>query len=246
MLASSDPLSFDGPSFDGLWEALLQGGVARRPARRYLAELREHLDDLIAEERQAAADERDARVRALARLGSVDELAGAMSARREFRTWSAKAPVATWLIAPSLALAAGAALAMVGLVATATSLKHATGAPADLPAWMHGLAAGAVVFSNTLLPVLLGWALVVMAVRQRSPSRWPILGIVLLAAVGAAAQFNVTLPSATAHGEIGYSADFESLAEWSSYAGRLVLNLALTLFPYVALSLWRTPRVRSA
>ena len=36
-------------SFEPLMEALLRGGVARRPARRYLAELQDHLDDLIAE-----------------------------------------------------------------------------------------------------------------------------------------------------------------------------------------------------
>jgi hypothetical protein len=45
-------------------------------------------------------------------------------------------------------------------------------------------------------------------------------------------QLDVTLPSATGHGEIG-------LAPWAGFAGRLALNLVLTLSPYAGLRLWR-------
>ena len=93
-------------SFDPLRRRLLEGGVRQRPARRYLAELKDHLDDLIAEERRAMSDPREAETRALSRLGSFDMLAEAMIERREFQTWGRKAPVAAYLIAPAVTLAA--------------------------------------------------------------------------------------------------------------------------------------------
>jgi hypothetical protein len=222
-------------SFEPLWEALLRGGVARRPARRYLAELKDHLDDLIAEERRAATDEREARSRALARLGSVDALAGAMIARREVLAWSRKAPVATYVIAPAFALSAGAALAMAGVVVTATSLRAAGGG--DLPAWSQAMAADATAFSNGVLAILVGWALGLMATRQRSAPLWPVLGIALLALLGAAIQLDVTLPSAAGHGEIAFAHD-----TWSDVLGRTTHNLLLTLAPYAVLRLWRANR----
>jgi hypothetical protein len=226
-------------ALDALWERLLEGGVGRRPARRYLAELQDHLDDLIAEERRVASGLRDAELRAEARLGSVEALAGAMISRREFRALSSKAPIATYLIAPSAALVLCVALAMAGVVLTATWLRGAAGTPSDLPAWSKSFAAGVVFFANTMLPVLLGWALGATAIRQRSSLFWPVLGLVLLAIVGAAVQVGVTLPSATGHGEIEFSSGFGSLPRWVGYAGRLILNLTLTLTPYVALTMWR-------
>ena len=236
-------------SFEPLMEALLRGGVARRPARRYVAELQDHLDDLIAEERRAGGDDGGARRRALARLGDIEALAGAMIARKEFRSWGDRAPLLTYVIAPPLALVACTTAAMAAIVIKATWLSRAGGAPADLPAWLHSLAADVVLVSNSLLAVVLGWGLGAMAIRQRSASRWPILGMVVLAAVGAGLQLDVTLPSATGHGEIGFASGFRALSSWIGYAGRFSLNLALTLAPYVVLDRWRashlvkTPRL---
>jgi len=229
-------------SFEPLMEALLRGGVARRPARRYLAELQDHLDDLIAEERRAGADEPAARTRALARLGDIDALAGAMIGRKEFRAWGDRVPLLIYVISPSLALVAATTAAMAAIVLKATWLSRAGGRPTDLPAWLHTLAADVVLASNSLLAVVLGWALGAMAIRQRSASRWPILGMIVLAAVGAALQVDVTLPSSTAHGEIGIASSFRAFSDWIGYGGRLSLNLALTLTPYVLIDRWRAGR----
>ena len=164
--------SFETVPFAGLKDRLLQGGVRPRHARRYLSELQDHLDDLIAEERRAAADERDARARALARLGSTEALAGAMIARPELRAWSSKAPALVYVIAPSTVLVACTMAAMAAIVIKATSLSHAGAAPTDLPVWLHQAAAGVVVAANSLLAVALGWGLAAMAIRQRSAPRW--------------------------------------------------------------------------
>ena len=108
-------------SFDPLFRRLLEGGVRRRPARRYLAELKDHLDDLIADERRAMSDPREAETRALSRLGSFDMLADAMIERREFQAWGHRRPVAAYLITPALALAGVSLLSVLGVE---TTVKH--------------------------------------------------------------------------------------------------------------------------
>lgn len=219
-------------SFDPLWRRLLDGGVRRRPARRYLAELKDHLDDLIADERRAMSDPREAETRALYRLGSFDMLADAMIERREFQTWGRKAPVAAYLIAPAVVLAAVTVLTVVGVV---MAVKQVHGAAGDLPQWLSEFAAGMMFFSHAILPVLLAWALGVVAFRNRSPLLWPACGIVALVALGGTFHPTLTLPTATTHGEVSISPD--------GIAGFAVL-LAVAALPYAALLLWRTARER--
>jgi hypothetical protein len=226
-------------SFDLLWRRLLEGGVRPRPARRYLAELRDHLDDLVTEERRAGSAAQDAEARALARLGSFEALADAMIARREFHAWSRKAPVAAYVVAPPVILAAGAVFSVVCVVASAMALRRAGGMDAPLPAWFGQAAAGVVFFVNSGLPILLAWACAAMAIRQKSPWLWPLCGMVVLAALSAALQIDVTLPSPLAHGEIGISGRLgDAPAELANFGVRLALALA----PYAGFMLWRAAR----
>jgi len=221
-------------SFDPLWRRLLDGGVRRRPARRYLAELKDHLDDLIAEERRAMNDPRDAETRALSRLGSFEMLADAMIERREFQTWGRKAPVTAYLIAPTLGLAAATALSAAAVVMTVQQVRGASGGGA-LPGWLSEFATGMMFFSHAILPVLLAWALSFAAVRNRSAPLWPACGIVALAALGSIFHPILTLPTATTHGEVAISPD-------GGAAFAVILGLAA--LPYAALLLWRAARER--
>jgi hypothetical protein len=150
-------------ALDPVWERLLRGGVARRRARRYLAELSDHLDDLIADEGRTASDVQIAEARALARLGSPEILAQALIARREFRALGAKAPVATYVIAPSAALALVSVLGVAGVVCASTWLRRTAGMASDPPAWLGAFAGGVAFFSKAMLPILLGWAVAAMA-----------------------------------------------------------------------------------
>src|SRR5215467_11648168 len=88
-----------------LRERLLHAGVAPRHVRRYVKELREHLADLTAEEAHAGSARAEAEMRAMARLGSVDDLAQAMIDQRQFRSWCTRAPWAVFSVAPVLWLA---------------------------------------------------------------------------------------------------------------------------------------------
>ncbi|MBS0363291.1 MAG: hypothetical protein JSR98_18095 [Proteobacteria bacterium] len=220
-------------SFDPLFRRLLDGGVRRRPARRYLAELKDHLDDLIAEERRAMSDPREAETRALSRLGSFDMLAEAMIERREFQTWGHRAPVATYLIAPAVGLAGVTVLTVVGVVMTVKQV-HAPGA-GPVPASVAEFAAGMMFFANVLLPVLLAWGLGLAAIRNRSAWLWPACGIVALAALGSVFHVSLTLPTAMTKGEVAISP--EGMIGFASM-------LAVAALPYVGLLAWRTARER--
>jgi hypothetical protein len=223
-------------SFDPLWRRLRQGGVQRRPARRYLAELKDHLDDLIAEERRVMSEPRDAEIRALSRLGSIEMLADAMIERREFQTWGRKAPVAAYLIAPAVILAAITALTVVGVVMTVKQVQGGASVGA-LPDWLSEFAAGMMFFSHAILPVLLSWALGVAAFHNRSALLWPVCGIVALAALGSIFHPILTLPTATTRGEVSISPD--------GIVAFAVL-LAIAALPYAGLMLWRAARERQA
>jgi hypothetical protein len=229
--------------FDPLWERLLRGGVARRHARRYLAELRDHLEDLIAEERLAPPEASSPEARALARLGGTDDLARAMIARRELQAWSAKAPVSTYLIAPPIILIFSTALALGALAGFCDLLKGLGGVPSDLPSWGRDLAAAVVAFRNALLSILVGWTIGALGLRQRSPMLWPVLGLVVLAAAGAALQVGVVVPTAARQGVINLMiGGGRSISEWTTCAGRLALNLVLTIAPYASVGLAHSAR----
>ncbi|MGH6911393.1 MAG: permease prefix domain 1-containing protein, partial [Phenylobacterium sp.] len=175
--------------FELLRERLLRAGIGAALAGRYIAELKDHLDDLRAEEQRAGWSPNDADARAMRRLGYVDDLAEAMIARREMRSWSARAPAAAYVVAPSVILAAATALWLAALVGVCSWLRaHAAWEPADLPARIRPFADGAAWFSNTTLAMVLGWGLAANAIRQRAPLMWPIVGLVVLAAAGAALQ----------------------------------------------------------
>ena len=64
--------------FEELRDRLLRAGVAPRHVRRYMAELNDHLADLTVEEERKGLSRKDAEASALARLGELEELAGAM------------------------------------------------------------------------------------------------------------------------------------------------------------------------
>ncbi|HEY3948978.1 hypothetical protein [Phenylobacterium sp.] len=222
-------------SFDPLLRRLLDGGVRRKPARRYLAELKDHLDDLIAEERRAMSDPQLAESRALCRLGSFDMLADAMIERREFQSWGHKAPFAAYLVAPAAALAAVTALTVVGVVMTVKQ-THAAGA-GPVPGQVAEFATGMMFFANVILPVLLAWALGAAAFRNRSALLWPACGIVALAALGSVFHVSLTLPSAMTRGEVAISPD--------GFMGFSAM-LAAAALPYAGLLFWRAARERQA
>ena len=99
--------------FDELRERLLQAGIAPRYVRRYLSELADHLADMRAEEERSGRSRAEAECTALLRLGGIEELARAVIDQPQFQSWSARAPWATFGLAPLFLLAGAYGVALL-------------------------------------------------------------------------------------------------------------------------------------
>jgi hypothetical protein len=178
--------------FEVLSENLLKCGIAPQYVRRYLTELSEHLEDLTAEQRVAGFDPEDAAIRARARLGSDDELAGAMLAHKDFRSWAARAPLAVFGLLPPLVALLGGFTVLAPLVLCARETGMVTHGGINAPQWFRTSAAIACAVGNFAIApsVALGFAL--LAKRQRLRDLWPLLAILVIALLDL--QFQATFP----------------------------------------------------
>lgn len=183
--------------FDELRERLLRAGVAPRHVRRYVAELSDHLADLNAEEEREGRNPADAEAAALARLGSVDDLAKAMIGKREFQSLCARAPWAVFGCG-SICLLAGAYL--LGCVYL-WILWQVFLPGADTP-FGHGNIGPIYGFQNICIqagkfyylgaPILVGWGMGVIALRQRVKAIWLAIGLALIGWMGSTSQIQAS------------------------------------------------------
>jgi hypothetical protein len=239
------------PLFRNLRERLLRAGVAPHHVRRYLAELEDHLSDLLAEEEQSGRSSADASTAALARLGSIDDLASAMTARREFLSWSARAPWLVFCCAPVCALAAAYLVACVYLWCG----WHLFLPQADTP---FGARVHASMFSVENLyfqagrfyyffaPVLIGWGVAVVALRQRVKAAWPLVAWLLIAWMGTTARIEAsrsTVPHGFGHIRMGFFFGPTHGFILSQLLDALAV-LSIVSAPYL-LSRWRLSLARS-
>jgi hypothetical protein len=203
--------------------------------RRYVAELRDHLADLQAEEERAGKSRGDAEAAALVRLGGVEQLAAAMVGRREFQSWSARAPWAVFGVGALVSLAAGYFVACfilwsgwrIFLPANATPF---VGRLEGLSVLYFGV--GRMLYFT--VPVLVGWWRGVLAARQRLRVVWPVVGMAAVAWVGCMARVHAVRP------EIGGVGGRVSMGlAWPSGAGNwiyLSVMVAVTVVPFLV---WR-------
>jgi hypothetical protein len=84
------------PQFQALKLALLEGGIAPRYVQRTLLELQDHCADLESAAIEAGLSAGEARIEALASLGTEADLAACVLARTELRIWSRRWPRAAW------------------------------------------------------------------------------------------------------------------------------------------------------
>ncbi len=221
---------------DEVRERLLEAGVAPRHVRRYLNELSDHWKDLTAEEERAGRNRADARSAALARLGGVEELSRAMMERPEFQSWSARAPWAVFGVSPLLFLAGAWCIALLLLWSGWRMFLRGEETP-FVP--IHGMAIlyfglGRSIFLGA--PVLAGWAIGLMAARQRLRVAWPVAGLVLLALIGGSAKVHADqIAGGGRHISLGFT--LAPSVQGSPYGLlHLLLILVVTLAPYLG---WR-------
>lgn len=232
-----------------LRERLLRAGVAPRHVRRYLSELADHLADLTTEEERAGRSRAEAEATALGRLGGVDDLAEAMIRQRQFQSWCARAPWAIFGLGPLLFLAGAYFVAGFYLWC---GWKYFL-PTADTP---FGSVAGPIFgFANIYfqagkfyyysVPILAGWAIGFVAVRQRVKALWPTVALGLTACLGATARIQASR-TAVPHG-LGHISmtSFILGSSGQAISGELMYALlifAITVMPYF---LWRLQKIHS-
>lgn len=219
------------PEFDDLRERLLRGGVRPALARRYVAELSDHYEDLLETETPEAA---------LRRLGSSEPLAAAMLAQPGVRSWTARAPWATLTLAPLMALVAASVLpALLLFLAVRAFAADLDYGHAALPGtWPYKVLDLLYAFNEHLLPILVGWGFVTLAWRQRAGVGWLCSGAALTALVGGGLflmiDWNVGYP---ANVRFGVGLQFAPIftTVWGRSLERGVVNLLIILLPYAVL-----------
>lgn len=233
--------------FDELRERLLQAGVAPRHVRRYLRELSDHLADLTAEEERAGLGRADAEAAALDRLGGVDDLAKAMTERRQLQSWCARAPWAMCSVAPLLFL--GGAYFVACFILWSGWKIFLPGAitpfAGQVPGPIYGLEniyfqTGRMIYFGA--PVLVGWGLALIAARQRLKAVWLAVGLLLVAWMGGTARVHAIRPAVHGTGgQVSMSFFTPGPSAEQSMIGFLLI-LSLTLLPYL---IWRIQRAHS-
>jgi hypothetical protein len=214
--------------FEALSETLLKAGIAPRHVRRYARELEEHLDDLVALQKERGYDGEDASLRARALLGPDEELADAMIRCRQFRSLMARAPWLVFGVVPPLlllGLLTGVGLTMLGVWAVLPGYHLAP------PAWLGVLAHTWSTLANFAAGPLAAAYFVVIAVNQRQPWRWPLFAVASTAVFSAFTIFVVRLPDKGRLGEIGVGLGATDVTLWENFA-RLGLTLAAVIACY--------------
>ena len=233
------PLSnlFAPTPFPELRERLLRAGIAPRHVRRYLSELSDHLTDLTAEEQSRGLSPTAAGSAALARLGSPDSLANAALAQPEARSLTARAPWAVFSLTP---------LALLATIWFLSLCLLRLGWQIFLPQAVTPFGHGPLQFFDPQniyfqlnrslylgAPILVGWCMLLIAIRQRLSVLWPIVSLAILAVLAATSHVQANREAVpTGLGHISVDFAFRPAAQ-NEYA--LVVFL-LAVAPYL---LWK-------
>jgi hypothetical protein len=195
-----------------LRERLLRAGIAPRHVRRYLRELSDHFSDAAADLMRDGHSRPESEATALARLGTVDDLAAAMIARPELRSWSARSPWIAFTFGPLLWLSVAYFAACFILwsgwrifLPSASTPFVSTSGP------IYGLEniyfqTGRAIYFGA--PIFVGWAVALIAIRQRIRLVWPVLSSALLAFIGSTAQVHADRPMLEYPGQVSTTLGF--------------------------------------
>ena len=188
--------------FDRLRETLLRAGIAPRHVRRYVAELRDHFDDLVREE-TARGLQRDQAVHAAhARIGEDDALVATMLARPELRSLAARFPWAVFGFGPvlMLVLIVAAALVIQGTIFLNPTI------PRSSLAWARPSFDAFSWFATYAAPLFIAIGLCIVGIRQRMAAFWIVLGLIVACIFGGFHHVGVTWPDAASRPpELGIS-----------------------------------------
>jgi hypothetical protein len=236
--------------FHELRERLLRAGVAPRHVRRYLSELADHLADLRAEEERAGRSPAEAESVARVRLGSMDDLARAMTEQRRFQSLCARVPWAMFGVAPLFLLAGAYLVACIYLWCGWKIFLPGSDTPFGVrfTGPIYGFAniyfqAGKLYYF--VVAVLVGWGIGLIAARQRLKAVWPTVGVVLIAWMGGTAQIHASRTAVHGLGHISMNFFALGPSVQGNPDGPLhaLIILALTVLPYYFVCLQKAYRI---
>ncbi len=212
-----------------LKERLLRAGVAPRRVSRIMAELEDHLDDLLAELAARGLDEASALAEAHERLGSEDALLASVLARPELKPWASRRPAVAFGLLPLPVFAASFVALIVVLFAILSPVNLARVDPGVLKIAGRWLT---FVF-QWALPAATAVAFTTWAFRRRVPWLWPAVGILIVAIVGALTNFGVTWPHGAMRGTFGAGIGI-STSRWAYELSRVAATVAIALLVSLA------------
>jgi hypothetical protein len=190
------------PEFETLRQRLLCAGIAPRHVHRYLAELRDHFDDLVREEIARGKDRSRAEAEARSRLGDESVLAETMLEQPGMRSFVVRYPWAAFVLGP-IAMLAGALAATLLLEVALLSIigpMHANPNHLPPPGWFM---AGVGIWNSLpsiVAPIVIAGLVYFIGSRQRMPMRWILLGVTIACTLGAFSQ--LTFSDNGYHGEL--------------------------------------------
>ncbi len=218
----------------------MREGVAHRHVRRYIAELRDHAEDIAHAEITRGASQEEAHAAAIARLGTLDDLAHGMTARDELQALSGRFPRFCGGVMPVLVwigslIALGLFFGGVVNILRASGLAPNGGSPSL--AMLQAPADALLALITRALPVVLGGAALIGALRQRMVILWPVIGAAALAGIAAAVQASVrfsTTPETLSSLNLGVGISPETAARagvmFAAMLSPLLLRSRLTRF----------------
>ena len=120
---------------------LLRSGVAPRHVLRTVAELNDHYEDLVDSATVAGADMKEAHIRARDDLGDLRDVARAVCAQPELRSWVHRFPYVALIVYPLTCLA----------LLPATPVMFGIAHAADLAKWVLCIFLGGLVTAAMIL-----------------------------------------------------------------------------------------------
>ena len=217
------------PRLAALAERLLRGGVGPGHAARIIGELEDHLDDLLAELSARGFDEASALAEAHERLGSEDALVASVLARPELTAWASRRPAVAFGLLP-LAVFAASFVASIMTLVMAANLAHLhlgdSSAARSMSQWFSFVLQWA-------LPAATAAGFSYWACRRGVSSRWPTVGILIMAIVGALTNFGIVWPQGAARGALNAGIGF-STSKMPYELSRAAATVAIFLLGYFA------------
>jgi hypothetical protein len=160
-----------------------------------------------------------------------------------FQTWCMRAPWATFGLLPLVVLAGAYFIACLILLSGWEIFLPGTNTPfvriSGFAIFYFGV--GRMLYFGG--PILIGWAVALIATRQKTNAVWPVVGLALIALLSTGAQVQATRRVPTSAGHVSMHFDLgHSVQDVSSGLLHALIIFTLMALPYV---IWRARNARS-